>query len=325
MKDKKKIENAKLGALVIAGVLFLVFALYMIGKNQNIFGSSITIISMVENVNGLVPGNNVRFQGMDVGTVRSIDMANDSTIQISLYVRKSMQQHIKKNSLTTISTDGLMGNKIIHIIPQEGYAEPIEDGDIIFAKPQIGTEEMLNRLDVSGDYLEKTLTNLAEITEKLNQNKNIWALLSDSVFTENIADAVNEIRMAGLKASEMANAGKSLLETLQEGDGLVNKVFTDSVMSENFSASIKQILKTSEEAQKVMLEAKEILKGVKEGQGTVGALLTDSLMKESILNSIQNVESSTYNFNQNMEALRNSFLFRRYFRKLEKEKEKNNQ
>ncbi|MDF2157872.1 MlaD family protein [Algoriphagus sp. CAU 1675] len=320
MKDKKKIENAKLGALVIAGVLFLVFALYMIGKNQNIFGASITIISVVDNVNGLVPGNNVRFQGMDVGTVRSIDMSNDSTIQISLYVRKSMQPHIKKNSLTTISTDGLMGNKIIHIIPQDGFAEPIEEGDIIYAKPQIGTEEMLNRLDVSGDYLEKTLLNLAEITEKLNQNKNIWALLSDSVFTENIADAVNEIRMAGLKASEMADAGKNLLEVLQDGDGLVNKVFTDSVMSENFSASIEQILKTSEEAQKVMLEAKEILKGVNEGQGTAGAILTDSLMKESILNSIQNVESSTYNFNQNMEALKNSFLFRRYFRKLEKEK-----
>ena len=48
MKEKKKIENSKLGLMVLAGLLFLVYTLYMIGKNQNIFGSSITIISLLK-------------------------------------------------------------------------------------------------------------------------------------------------------------------------------------------------------------------------------------------------------------------------------------
>ena len=100
MKEKKKIENSKLGIMVLAGLIFLVFTLYMFGKNQNIFGSSITIISIVENVNGLVPGNNVRFQGINVGTVKSVEMANDSSIHLTLYIQKKMQPFIKKNAIT---------------------------------------------------------------------------------------------------------------------------------------------------------------------------------------------------------------------------------
>jgi len=60
MKENRKISNIKLGMLVISSLLFLVFALYMIGKNQNIFGRSFPVTALVEDVNGLVPGNNDR-------------------------------------------------------------------------------------------------------------------------------------------------------------------------------------------------------------------------------------------------------------------------
>ena len=88
MKGKKILDNTKLGMLVIAGLIFLVFTLYMIGRNQNLFGTSITITAVVDNVNGLVPGNNVRFKGMNIGTVRSINMENDTSIFINLAVQK---------------------------------------------------------------------------------------------------------------------------------------------------------------------------------------------------------------------------------------------
>ncbi|WP_373399350.1 MlaD family protein [Algoriphagus halophilus] len=122
MKKERKIENAKLGVLVLASLIFLVFSLYLIGKNQNIFGSSIKVIAEMQDVNGLLPGNNVRFKGMDIGTVSGIDMKNDSIIHVELLIHKSMQPYIKNNSKTTINTDGLMGNKILHINQMEADA-----------------------------------------------------------------------------------------------------------------------------------------------------------------------------------------------------------
>lgn len=308
--------------MVLAGMVFLIFTLYMIGKNQNIFGSSITIISVVEDVNGLVPGNNVRFQGIDIGTVKSVEMANDSTIHLTLYVQKKMQPFIKKNAITTINTDGLMGNKIIHILPQEGFAEPVEEGDILYSKPPLDTDEMLAKLSVTGDYLETTLKNLAEVSDKLNKSESLWALLADKQLPDDIKNTIREFRKAGANAAELAKVGKELVVGLESGNGIVKQAFTDSVMAENLSGSIENILKTSAEASLMMEEIKNIVNDIEAGKGTAGLILSDSLMRESLMKSMENIELSTYNFNQNMEALKGNFLFRKYYKKQEKELKK---
>jgi phospholipid/cholesterol/gamma-HCH transport system substrate-binding protein len=322
MKTKRTIENAQLGGLVIAGILFLVFTLYMIGKNQNIFGASITITAVVENVNGLVPGNNVRFKGMNVGTVKSVDMANDSSLHVVLYIQKKMVPFIKKNALTSIGTDGLMGNKIIQVIPQSGFAENVEEGDIIYAAKPISTDNMMQRLDSSSEYFEKTTVNLYEITSKLNKSESLWALLSDSLLTGDIKDAVRELRVASGRASEMARAGNQLMVDLKDGEGLVQKIFKDPEVADDFTVSLEKIKESSDQASKIIGDVKTLIENLEAGEGSAGLILRDSTFREALLNSMLNLEKSTESFNENMEAMRSNFLFRRYFRKLEKQNQK---
>ncbi|RPA69070.1 MCE family protein [Cyclobacteriaceae bacterium YHN15] len=320
MKDKKKIENAKLGILVISGILFLVFTLYMIGKNQNIFGASFTIISVVEDVNGLVPGNNVRFKGINVGTVKSIEVANDSLIHITLYVHNKMQPYIKKNAMTSINTDGLMGNKIIQIIPQAGDAATIEEGDMIYALESLDTDKMLKRLEGTGEYLEITFMNLSEIAEKLNKSESLWSMLSDEGLKEDIKNTVKELRRAGANASQMAQAGREMILTFEKGDGIVKRAFTDTLMAESLTGAIDQILEVSQKMAVAMDDIQKIVEDIEAGEGTAGLILTDAEMRETLMKTMMNIEAGTDNFNQNMEALKSSFLLRRYFRKLEEEK-----
>lgn len=318
MKDDKKIANTKLGIVVIASLIFLVFALYMIGKNQNIFGKSFTVIAEVNDVNGLVSGNNVRFQGMDVGTVKSVEMLDDQTIHVSLLIRNSMQSFIKKNALTSINTDGLMGNKILQIIPQEGVSETIEEGDTLQVLEQVGTDEMLAKLNTTGDYLQRTLLNLAEMTEKLNQNEVVWKLLSDTVIVTDLRAAIMELRIAGANAAGMAKAGKDLIIELGQGDGLVNNLFTDTLMNDNLEKSLEHLEQTSAEAVKMMVSMKTLVQNVQKGEGTAGLILNDSAFRKQLVQTLGNVESSTYKLNENMEALKSNFLFRKYYKNQEK-------
>ena len=145
----KQVNNAKVGLFVIAGIIFLVFTLYMIGKNRNLFGSTFTIRALVSNVNGLVPGNNVRFKGIDVGTVKTIKVENDTAISIVMTIDKSIKRYLKKNAIASIGTDGLMGNKLININSQDGEALLIEEGDVIYSKKPIETDEMLRTLNTT--------------------------------------------------------------------------------------------------------------------------------------------------------------------------------
>lgn len=320
MKTKKNIESTKLGGLVIAGILFLVFTLYMIGKNQNMFGASITITAMVENVNGLVPGNNVRFKGLDVGTVKSIVMDNDSSIYVQMYVQKRMIPFIKKNALTSISTDGLMGNKIIQIIPQLGDAEIVEEGDVIYSSLAVSTDDMMQRMGSSSEFVEKTTENLFEITEKLNRSESLWALLSDSVLTGDIKEAVGELKLAASKAAALADEGNKFMGNLREGEGLVQKLFTDKELADELSISLEKIKASSNKAAGIISTVNELIDNLEAGEGTAGLILKDTSFRESLANSMVNLEMSTKRLNENMEAMRSNFLFRRYFRRLEKER-----
>lgn len=69
----------------------------------------------------------------------------------------------------------------------------------------------------------------------------------------------------------------------------------------------------------MMKDLKTVVDDMKEGDGTAGLLLTDTLLRQSLFQSAKNIEQGTDRFNQNMEALKTNFLFKKYFKKLEKE------
>ena len=112
---KETSKNIRLGIFVLAGTAFLIVALYFIGNKQNLFGSTFKISAQFNNVNGLMIGNNVRFSGIDVGTVESVEIINDSMVNVVMIIEKDVQKFIRKNAVASVGTDGLMGNKLVNI------------------------------------------------------------------------------------------------------------------------------------------------------------------------------------------------------------------
>ena len=46
----------------------------MIGRNRSLFGSNYLLKTRFENVQGLIPGNNVRYAGIQAGTVKKLQI-----------------------------------------------------------------------------------------------------------------------------------------------------------------------------------------------------------------------------------------------------------
>jgi phospholipid/cholesterol/gamma-HCH transport system substrate-binding protein len=79
---------------------------------------------------------------------------------------------------------------------------------------------------------------------------------------------------------------------------------------------------TSADAAEMMSKMNLLLKNIQEGQGTAGLILQDSAFRQQVDQTLQNLESSTFKLNENMEAMKSNFLFRGYYRKQEKAKKK---
>lgn len=321
MKNKD-VNNTKLGLFVLAGVLFMTLTLYLIGKNRNLLGNTFVIKAVVANVNGLVPGNNVRFKGIDVGTVERIELANDSSIIVTLVIDEKMKSFIRSNAIVSIGTDGLMGNKLININSQSGSSLAIRTGDTLASQKPIETDEMLRTLNTTNVNVEKISRNLYEITARLNNSNGLWDLLSDSILSRDIKLAVEQLRIASENTSDLTRKGSEMITRLEGGNGLVNTLFTDTTLSEDAKILIGTLSKSGRRLSATADSLTIVINGLRKGEGSAGLILSDTIARNSLLKSIRSIEEGTSRFNQNMEALKSNFLFRGYFKKLEKKSTK---
>lgn len=315
----KPIDNVKLGLFVLAGLAFLIVTLYMIGKNRNLFGSTFTIKASMNTVNGLTRGNNVRFKGIDVGTVKDIQIAGDSAVLVVMVIDDKVRPYIKQNSIASIGTDGLMGSKLININSQAAPAPPVQDGSIILSREPIETDEMLRTLNTTNITIERVTRNLDEITTKLNSSKSLWNLISDTIITAELKDAVTHFRDAGAHTAGLTATANEIVTRFGSGEGLAGVLFTDSTLTQKLDHSMTRLLMASQKTSQMMDDLESVMKGLKSGEGAAGLLLSDTTLRRALMQSALQVEQGTSRFNENMEALKSNFLFRRHFRKLEKE------
>lgn len=321
--EKRKLNNAKLGIFVTAGVLFLIIMLYMIGRDQNLFNANITLLARFNNASGLVPGNNIRYAGIQVGTVKKVKLLNDTIVEVVMLVDKKYKTHIHRNALVTIGTEGLIGNKIVNILPGKGNGPEVEDGDLLSAKRTVSTDDMLETLSISNRNIAVVSENLKVTVEKINGSTALWELLNDASLPNNIRSSAENIRQATDKAHLFVSDLQSIVGDVKEGKGSLGKVLKDTSFAFELGTALEKIREVSVQADLLATDLRSLTQNVGRdinyGKGPVNMLLKDTASAERISSSLRHIEQGTAAFNENMEALKHNLLFRGYFRKKSKE------
>lgn len=318
--EKEMARNLKLGIFVLAGTVFLVAALYMIGSKRNMFGSTFTITANFHNVNGLMPGHNVRFSGIDVGTVKSIEIISDSSVKVSMIIEEKFRDHIRKNAVAAIGTDGLMGNKIVNISSGEGQAAAVEDGDRLATLQPIETDEMIRTLSLTNNNIKTITDDLKKITARLNSSNTLWNLLSDTIAAENLRQAIVSIRLTSERSAIVVGDLHLITQDIRDGKGPVGALITDTALTGQIRQSVVNIQMVSDKMAVITGDLSLLTAQVKSGEGTVGTLLMDTTFVGNLNQSVISLKSGTAAFNDDMQALKQSWLLRGYFRKQEKAK-----
>lgn len=321
---KRTVNNLKLGIFVLGGLFFLVLLLYMIGKNEDLFGKTYVLKARFENIQGLVAGNNVRFSGIRAGTVKRVKILSDTVIEVTMLIEKKMKGIIRKNAVVSIGTDGLVGNKVVNIAPSKEPAALAVEGDILVSKKAVDTEDMLQTLYKTNNDVAVIASGLKTTIERLNNSSGLWEILNDKSIPKDLRMAVANLRRATGKAGDMVDNFNSIITDVKNGKGSVGALITDTSFAKNLNDAVLKIRSVGEEADKLAAEITKVVTGIDQdlnnGRGTANALLKDSLIVTKLNASLDNIQKGTDGFNQNMEALKHNILFRGYFRKLEKKK-----
>ncbi len=308
-------RNIRLGLFVVVGTVVFIAALYFLGAKQNIFGSTFRIGARFHNVDGLMAGNNVRFAGIDVGTIESVEIINDSSVKAVMVLEENVRPFIKKNAMASVGTDGLMGNKLININSVNDHSSCVEEGDIIASVRPIETDEMVRTLNSTNENMKAITLNLRSITDRISSKNTMWSLLMDTVLADNVKAAIVSIKIASNSSAVLTGNLKSISEDIRNGKGSLGALITDTLLSGKIKQIIVKLDRVSDTVAYITGDFSKISKRLEHGQGSVGMLLKDTTFIHHLNTSVVNINKGTLMLNEDLEALRSSWPFKKYFKK----------
>lgn len=300
MENYSPTFKARLGLFIFVGLAIFVIAIFYIGKQQNLFNPVFKVTANFLNVSGLQVGNNVRFSGINVGIVDNIKIINDSTVQVDMLIRRNVQEFIKADSEAAIGSSGIIGDRIVIIAQGSTRAATVIDGQHINSVEPVETDAIIASLNNTAANVEIIAHELAEVMGNINSGKGMLGqLIVDSAIAGNVSQTIANF----MKSSE------GLDETIE-------------VTKENVFEFMEKLQVTVAKTEIASIAMGEIMVKINSGEGTLGMLIKDTVVAHNISQTLNNAAETTQGMDELVEAMKSSFLFRRYFRKMEEEKKR---
>jgi phospholipid/cholesterol/gamma-HCH transport system substrate-binding protein len=309
------------GLFIFLGLVFLIVGILMVGNLHETFKKKMQLVAVFDNVNGLQKGDNVWFSGVKIGTVGTINIDRKTNVLVSLEVEKKAQDYIRKDAKAKISTDGLIGNKVIVIYGGTPRFNAIEEGDTLTVENSFSTENILNTLQKNNENLLAITTDFKKISKKLTTSEGtVGKLLNDNTLYNNVNSVTISLNESSAKAKQLISSLNDFSSKLNNKGTLANELVTDTTVYSSIKKSVLQLHQMTETANLFVNNIKE---AGNNPNSTIGVLLHDEESATNLKKTIKNLESSSEKLDEDLEAVRHNFLLKGYFKKKNKEAKKN--
>lgn len=308
------------GIFVLIGIIIFVLGIFILGGQQKRFQSTLNVRAIFDDVAGLRKGNNVWFSGVKVGTVRGISFHGLSQVEITMRIEEDVQQFIRKDSKVKISSEGLIGNRILVIEGGSPNAPYVEDGDLLASEASLDTENLMATLQENNENLVSITRDFKELSSKLLQGEGtVGALLTDPEVATNFKETITNLEQVSQNTVRASGALSRFSAKLNTSEGLANKLLTDTVVFHQLRSSVNQLQQTTSTAQEITGNLSKASNRLTTTDNGIGVLLNDQQFANQLKSTMENLEAGTEKLDQNMEALQHNFLLRGFFRRQARE------
>lgn len=225
--DKKIANNFIVGLMFLSGFVAFLFVLFNIGGG-GLLRSQFTLYGKFGHVKGLHMGSEVSLSGLRVGVVKELTVtdkdAKEITVEIS--VSNNVQQYIRKDSVATIRTQGILGDKYIEISIGNESSGILQNGDTIL------TSEPEDIFSKGGKAVEN-------ISAQFSQGGDLDALIKSlNSVARNLAAITGDMKEGklGASTSDAAKRLDSILKSVEQGEGTLGALIKDPTVYEDIKA-----------------------------------------------------------------------------------------
>jgi phospholipid/cholesterol/gamma-HCH transport system substrate-binding protein len=199
-------QSIRLGFFILLGLAILGASVFLIGGKQSLFQPNFLVRAQFQNVGGLNEGADVRVGGIRKGTVRHLELPRDPSgrVTVLMDVAKSTQDVLRDDSVASIKSAGLLGDKFVEISFGTQDKPPLKSGQTINSQPPLEISEIAGRANHLLDTAQEAVSNIGEITAKINQGKGTaGALINDRTMYDQATASVSAMHddMDALKSN----------------------------------------------------------------------------------------------------------------------------
>lgn len=323
MRSSSASRSVIVGIFTLLGVAILAITILTLGSQKKTFTESILVKSYFPNVNGLQKGNNIWYTGVKVGTIRSVTMVEGGLVEVKMNIDEVAKKFIHTDAKAKLSSDGLIGNKIIEIYGGSAQSPSVKDGDILQGDKLFSTDELMNTLSKNNDNLLAITGNLKTITSQIAEGKGtIGKFLTDETLANQINQLAASLNKSATNIEVLSKAAADYTAKLNKPGSLANDLVTDTSIFNNLRNISKQLAAVTDSSKMVISNLNATTNSLKNGlqntQTPIGYLLNDKNASVKIRTTLTNLQSASKKLDEDLEALQHNFLLKGFFKKKEK-------
>ena len=283
MPSQKQLKwsQLKVGLTVLVSSITLGILILLMSGTGGFLTRKITLKSYFDNAGGLREGAPVRLQGVDIGNVSGIRVVADSArrltpVEITMKVNTKYHSNLRKDSVTLLSTAGVLGETYIDIDSAQAHGPEVQPDDVL---PTRETPDIQDVVRAS----QSTLQNLDALEKRVDR---ILAFVESGqgsigkvIYDPSLYDRLN--------ATVVQFQG--LVNDVISGKGSIGKLLVDDQLYRSANATIDKL--------------NAIIDQLNAGNGTAGKLLKDPTLYNTANETIANVKKLTDDVNAGKGAL----------------------
>ncbi len=251
MALNKLSHEFKVGLLITVGLAVALVAVLSVGERQGLLKQRYYLYARFDDVGGLQEGAPVRVSGFQVGVVKGIaltEIDGRQKVEARLRIEKQAQTRIRQGSKAKISSMGLLGDKLVEIVPASAELPPLKNGEELPTIAVMPPEEILARAAEISDTLRSTAVSLNVIMKKVERgNGTLGKIIDDPRLYMNLDSVLVSMN--------------HLIALIKSNRGTIGKLMNDPSLYNN--------------ASQAMANLNVISDSLRKGQGSLGRMLRE--------------------------------------------------
>ena len=327
MSTESNKRSVVVGIFVLLSVLIFVAGVFVLGGQQKRFTKSVRIMAVFSDVAGLKAGNNVWFSGVKIGTIKRVKFFGTAQVEVDMDIEQTAQPYIRKDAQATISSDGLIGNKIVQIFGGTPKAEPVEENDRLKTQEALSSDKVLETLQENNRNLLRVTNDFKALVGNIRRGKGtVGAVLTDSIVANNFKLAMENLQKASQNTVKVTGSVSAFAAKLNTKGTLANELVTDTTVFlrlSRSSAKLESVANSAGQAVGNLNQTSENINRASEKlnntNSPLGVLLTDQETATNLRTTLRNLNRGTALLNEDLKAAQSNILLRGYFKKRAKE------